>query len=183
VALHAACLASSGKCLLVNGRPGAGKTTLAVHLIEAGFEYAADDVVLIATDGRVTGLPFAPALKSGAWALIEKIRPDVRGSAVHCRLDGKRVRYLDVPRTVNGSMPVGWLVFIKRVSNVPAELVPLGQLETMGRLIDGSYSADGKLTDQAFHAIKGMLSSAKSFELQYSDAAQARDVLMDLCHG
>jgi hypothetical protein len=183
VALHAACLASSGKCLLVNGRPGAGKTTLAVHLIGAGFEYAADDVVLIAPDGCVTGLPFAPALKSGAWALIEKFRPDLHDSAVHCRLDGKRVRYLDVPRTINGGMPVGWIVFIKRVSNVPPKLVPLGQLETIGRLIDGSYAADGRLTDQAFHAIKGMLTNAKSFELQYSDAAQARNILMDLCHG
>jgi hypothetical protein len=167
----------------VNGPPGAGKTTLAVHLIEAGFGYAADDVVLIAPDARVTGLLFAPALKSGAWAMIEKFRPDLRDSAVHCRLDGKRVRYLDVPRTVNASMPVGWIVFVKRVSRVPAELAPLGQLETISRMIDGSYSADGRLTDQAFHAIKAMLTNAKSFELQYCDAAQARDVLLDLCHG
>jgi hypothetical protein len=35
VAFHAACLESAGKCLLVSGRPGAGKTTLAVHLTEA----------------------------------------------------------------------------------------------------------------------------------------------------
>jgi hypothetical protein len=184
VALHAACLQSGGKGLLVSGRPGAGKTTLAVHLIEAGFEYVSDDIVLIAPDGRVTGIPFAPALKPGAWAMIEKLRPDLNKSAVHKRSDGKRVRYLNAARSArNGSVPVGWIVFIKRAANTPAKFTPLGQLDTMSRLIDGSYSPDGKLTHLAFHAIKRTLAGAKSFELQYSDAAQARDAIVDLCDG
>src|ERR1700730_5749017 len=84
-------LLSGGRGLLVSGRPGAGKTTLAVHLMEAGFEYAADDIVLIASDGRVKGVPFALALKSGAWAMIEKLRPEIGEAAVHSRA-GRQTR-------------------------------------------------------------------------------------------
>jgi coenzyme PQQ synthesis protein D (PqqD) len=184
IALHAACLLSGGKGLLISGHPGAGKTTLAVHLMEAGFGYAADDVALIAPDGRATGVPFAPAIKSGAWAMIEKLRPDLRKSFMHIRPDGRRVKYLNAAHAAcNGSVPVGWIIFLRRTSKASPKLAPLGQLETIRRLIDGSYSPDGKLTEQGFSAFKRTLAEAQSFELHYSDAAQARDVIVDLCHG
>jgi hypothetical protein len=183
VALHAACLLLRGRGLLVSGRPGAGKTTLAIHLMEAGFEYAADDIVLVEPDGHATGVLFAPTVKMGAWAMIKKFRPDLGESDVHDRPDGERVRYLKAPPAIRGSVPVGWIVFIERVSNAQAELVSLGQLETIRRLMDSSYSPGGKLTHQAFYAFKRMLADARSFELQYSDAAQARDTLIGLCNG
>jgi hypothetical protein len=184
IVLHAACLLSGEKGLLISGRPGAGKTTLAIHLMAAGFGYAADDIVLIAPDGRATGVPFAPALKPGSWTIAEKYYPALGKSGVHRRPDGKRVRYLEnAPAALKPGVPAGWIIFIQRAPDIPARLVPLGQVETIGKLIDGSYSPGGKLSDQGFQAIKQTLNTAEAFELQYSDAAQARDLIVELCNG
>jgi energy-coupling factor transporter ATP-binding protein EcfA2 len=183
VALHAACLVADGKSLLISGRPGAGKTTLALHLMDLGFEYGGDDIVLIGPDGRAEGVPFPPGLKRGAWAMITKLRGNLGDSIVHKRLDGKRIRYLNASRRADsGSYPVGWIVFLKRLPHATATLIPLGQLETMSRLMDGSYTAGGKLTQKAFAAIKRTLTEARSFELTYSSAVDAGHALADLCN-
>jgi energy-coupling factor transporter ATP-binding protein EcfA2 len=184
VALHAACLIAGGKSLLVSGRPGAGKTTLALHLLDLGFEYGGDDIVLITPDGRAEGVPFPPGLKRGAWAMIAKLRGNLGDSIVHRRPDGKRVRYLNVSRRAgSGSHPVGWIIFLKRIPDAAATLTPLGQLETMSRLMDGSYATGGKLTQKAFAAIKRTLTEARSFELTYSSAFDAGDAIADICNG
>ena len=61
----AAALVRNGRMLLVSGHPGAGKTTLTLALVDAGFGFAGDDLALLNSEGRVTGVPFAPAIKAG----------------------------------------------------------------------------------------------------------------------
>ncbi len=183
VAFHAAGLLTDGKGMLLSGAPGAGKSTLALHLMSAGFDYGSDDVVLIAPDGRAAGVPFAPTVKSGAWSIIRSLRADIDKAPVHMRPDGKSVRYLKSPSSrPPGRFPVRWIVFIQRMPGASVKLLPLNRLEVMSRLIDGSYTPGGKLNRQAFDAFKRMVTGAQSFELQYSDAAQATGVLAQLCH-
>ena len=94
-AFHAACMMPGTKSLILSGGPGAGKTTLALHLIERGFGYCGDDIVLISSDGRVTGIPFALTIKSGTSQILRKSRPELADLAVHRRPDSKRVRYFN----------------------------------------------------------------------------------------
>jgi hypothetical protein len=182
VVFHAAHLVRGERSILISGAPGAGKTTLALHLMNAEFEYRADDIVLIAPDGNVTGVPFAPTVKSGAWEMVNKIYPELNDAIIHRRPDGKRVRYLKPERIVkNGRCPVGWIVFIKRNSDGPANLKPLGRVDALGRLMEGSFSPGGKLTHAACNAIKQTLVNANSFELTYSSAADASNAIVSLC--
>lgn len=58
-ALHAASLAKCGTGLLLCGQPAAGKSTLTLQLVKAGFQYAGDDVALIGADGTICGISFS----------------------------------------------------------------------------------------------------------------------------
>jgi hypothetical protein len=180
---HAACLIWNGEAMLLNGPPGAGKTTLAVHLMQAGFGYAGDDIVLIEPGGCATGMAFAPTIKSGAWPIIGKLRPELDGCRVHRRSDGTRVRYLNVSCAPSRSVPIRWIIFIKRANTESLEFTPLGQLDSMRRLIAGSYSPDGKLNHSGFDAMKQVVLAASCFELSYSNADQAALGIAALCNG
>jgi len=182
-ALHAASLTLKEKGLILCGQPGIGKSTLALHLIDGGFRYCGDDIVLISPDGLAQGLPFAPTVKPGAWEAISRIRNDLDHAVVHDRADGMRVRYLPLTDVHEGSFAAAWIIFLNRIGGAAADLTPLGQIETMGRVIGGSFTANGRLSQKAFAALKKILVGAKSFELTYGDALQAARKLTGLCHG
>lgn len=183
VVFHAACLIRGDKSLLISGRPGAGKTTLTLRLAQGEFEFGGDDIVLIAPDGSATGVPFAPAVKSGAWKIVRPFRPDLGEAVIHRRPDARRVRYLRPTHVARpGPHPVGWIIFIRRASG-PATLEPLGPIETMRRLMEGSCTPDEKLSLAGCRAINRVLANAGSYELTYSNLADANDIIERLCNG
>ena len=51
VMVHASCVALGGKGVLLRGAPGAGKSDLALRLIEEGARLVADDRVALASNG------------------------------------------------------------------------------------------------------------------------------------
>ena len=183
VALHAASLILQGTGLLVCGTSGVGTSTLSLHLCHAGFQYGGDDVVLIAPDGEAEGLPFPPTVKSGAWDIISRLRSDLGDQPVHRRSDEARVRYLPAVNVHHGRFAAKWIVFLQRSEGQSTKLIRIGQIDTIGRILEGSFAADGKLSRRRFIALKRMLADSKCFELVYSDARDAARVLTGLCHG
>ncbi|QIO37186.2 serine/threonine protein kinase [Bradyrhizobium sp. 1(2017)] len=181
-ALHAASLAKNGAGLLLCGEAGAGKSTLALQLVGAGFQYSGDDVALIESDGTACGIPFALTLKEGSWEWSSVLHSNWDG-VTHRRADGAQVRYLPVSNAHNGSLPVGWIIFLNRVASGSPELTALDQLDSMRRLIEGAFAADGRLSTTGFFALKEIVSGARSFLLTYCEAVEARELLVDLCNG
>jgi hypothetical protein len=182
--LHAASLvAQNGKGMLICGAPGAGKSTLALHLYNGRFKYGGDDVALVAPDGRSRGLAFAPTLKRGAWDLIPAFRKSVDLAPTHRRADEAIVKYLPLEEVYQRPFETNWIVFINRSAGASTKLFRLGEIETMQRLINGAYSSDGRLTQSAFGSLKKMIATAQSLELTYSSAAEATIVLEGLCYG
>ena len=185
IAFHAACLKHNAKALLISGSPGAGKTTLALYLVKHGLACCADDIVLIRADGTVTGVPFAPAIKSGAWRLLKDLLPDLTDVPIHRRPDGKRVKYLNSMAMVeNGSVHrVGWIVFLKRRSRGDAKLVSIGRLDGLKRVIASSNSPNGRMSHASLSSFKTMITQAELFELSYSNVADAGGAILEMASG
>jgi len=180
--LHAASLVKDGMGLLLCGQPGAGKSTLTLQLVDAGFRYAGDDVALVGADGTICGIPFAITLKEGSWDLLSRLHGD-RYDATHCRSDGVRVRYLPIADAQDQCVSAGWIIFLNRVAGCPAELTAIDQLDSMKRLIENAFAADGRLSQTGFFALKRIVAGARSLQLTYCEAVEARRLLMELCNG
>ena len=50
--LHATCVAINGQAVLITGRPGAGKSDLALRLLDRGARLVADDATLVVRTGE-----------------------------------------------------------------------------------------------------------------------------------
>jgi hypothetical protein len=182
LALHAAALVRNGCMLLISGHPGAGKTTLTLALVDAGFGFAGDDLALLNSQGRVTGVPFAPAVKAGAWKLVATCRPDIHSVPVFRRPDRKRVRY-PAPRGLVAALayPVGWLVLLDRSPGATAALTPVDPISAVRWILQESYAQGRQLTTAGFKAIGDAIDRAKYYRLTYSRLEDAVELLDRTC--
>ena len=182
LALHAATLVRSERALLVCGHPGAGKTTLTLALVEAGFGFAGDDLALLNSQGLVTGVPFAPAVKAGAWNLVAAFRPDIRDMKIFRRPDRRRVRY-PAPRSLvsAAAYPVDWLVLLDRHPDAEAALTPVDPVSAIRWMLKESYAQSRKLSTAGFKAVSDAIERASYYRLTYSRLEDAVELLDRIC--
>lgn len=182
IAIHAASLASNRRMLLLCGEPGAGKTTLTVALAHRGFGYAGDDIALLMPTGQVMGVPFAAAVKSGAWPLVSHIRPEIEDLPVFRRSDDQCVRYLPpAALPVTEPLSLGWVVLLRRQSHGPVALTPLDRIEAMRGLLAEATAPGQRLTTSAFGLLAGAMAGADCFVLTYADLDDAVRELQRSC--
>ena len=180
--LHCAVLVHRGQALLITGPPGAGKTTLTLALLNGGFEYAGDDVTLLMADGTVRGIPYAPAVKPGAWKLSEQFGVSLSGSAIHKRLDGKRVRYLSPAKlALQKPIKVKWIAILKRNASGPVELHPADVSTTLREFVGGAHARNQKMSEVQLRVLVNMISKTHPVVLSYSSANEAAKILEHRC--
>jgi hypothetical protein len=182
LAVHAAALVRDDRILLLCGSPGAGKTTLAVGLLHAGFGFAGDDVTLLNSLGYGTGIPFAPAVKAGALPILANYCRDLDVAPVFRRPDRRRVSYLLLKEFVSPTpRKVGWVVLLRRRTNARAVLAPVDPVDAVRGLLKGSFALGGELTGTAFDALTKVIESADVYCLTYSTLDDAIALLQKAC--
>ena len=159
--------------VLMLGSPGAGKSTLALTLIGAGYNYGSDDVTLVNPDGTVTGLPLAPGMKQGSWAIAEEIGIELSEPA-QMRPDGRRVRFAHIEaEKIVPSGAVKTIVALHRKDGASAELRPMSSHEALGELLRDSRSTSGTCSVETMRALGRLVRGAAAFHLHYAEAKAA----------
>lgn len=173
-ALHAAFLTKGEHALLLLGSPGSGKTTLSLALMEQGFRYGSDDITLVKREGFLTGVPLAPAVKEGAWKLVESFGWDLSEMPSHIRPDGRSVRFAKLSAgALASSCRVGTIVRLRRALDRGTGMDPIPSAEALVELLGESRSPDGRCSVEIMRTLADVVSGANCFDLRYTNASEA----------
>jgi hypothetical protein len=99
--LHAALLRRGSRRLLITGCAAAGKTTLALRLVQAGYELEGDEHVFVEDDG-VTARPRACRVKETSLSVLPGVAKAIATAPVYVDHCGRRFFSVD-PRMIGGS--------------------------------------------------------------------------------
>lgn len=179
IGVHSAAIEFRGKCILMPALSGSGKSTLTAALVNAGFKYLADDLVLL-TDApvRMRPVPVAIGLKRGVWSLLAPWLPALSTIATHRRGDDKLIRYF-VPNNDGlhepdiRPRPVHAIVFPKYEKNARLSLKSIKRAEALCRITDAGYDAQSGLTKDVVKQLIDWIAATPSFELHYDSLDQA----------
>jgi hypothetical protein len=181
LAIHAAALVRDGRMLLVCGEPGAGKTTLTLALVHAGFGYGGDDIALLMPQGQVAGVPFAASVKAGAWPLLSRFRPDLQDLPIFRRTDGQDVRYLPPDAPATDPLLLGWVVLLRRQPGGPAQLTHLDRIDAMRAVLVEATAPGQRLSASAFGLLAHAMAGAECHALTYARLDDAVSELRRAC--
>jgi hypothetical protein len=143
---HGALVAKGSVLAMLAGSPGAGKSTLALALQAAGWSLLADDLIRVDRRARFRGVPFAPAIKEGAWPLLEGRRPELAHWPVELRTDGQKVRYAPAARSQRPPRSPDLFIVLSREDGAAARALPLDPVDALSQVLGEAYSARGRIS-------------------------------------
>lgn len=169
--LHAAALAHAGRAALFPAPSGAGKTTLTIALLRAGFSFLSDDNPLLAAAGhRVAVYAFPDRLNvtSATRALFSELRPHWEAATP----DGQHAkRPLDVA-TIYGA-PIareaapGAIIFPEVGDALRTCIEPLSRVEALDLLLEAAGACASPALRQAqFTLLTNLLRVAPPYRMR-----------------
>ena len=182
--VHAAGVADAGQGLLIAGESGAGKTTLAIALLRAGFGFMSDDTLLLARA--------APSPQAGHGAETRGVSPAVRVLAFPDELDltdqtvgffpelqrdaagtpsGRRPKRPACVTRVYGVQPQwecapAMLVFPQTAAAPTSVLVPMPPAEALLQLLSNVVRTEVHSSQAHLDALAGLVQQCRCFRLQ-----------------
>ncbi len=194
IPLHAACVGLEGRGVVLMGTSGAGKSTVALHSLLAGFEFLSEDSVFLDPETmRATGIANFLHVRADSLRWLERTRDiaAIRSSPVITRRSGVKKFEVDLRRGRRGNgryrlahtaQKIVAIVYLSQEAAAQGELLlPLTKRNLASRLASDQRYAAGQ---SQWGAFKNSLSAVRGYELRRgrhpSEAVDAlRQVIID----
>ncbi|MEM8750559.1 MAG: glycosyltransferase [Pseudomonadota bacterium] len=173
--LHAGAVAHKGKAVIIPGVTGAGKSVLTALLVEYGFDYLTDELVLVGNQAQpsIRTLPRSLTLRAESLTALPEDgllhqMPYLEGSA-RCLFP------LPTPEP-QGTLEPGLLIFPQFIADSELAITPMTAAEAASRLLQGNLNA--RNLDGGGLAIASRLArKAPAIILNYGHSDQLEGVL------
>lgn len=184
--LHAASLRRRGTRVVIAGTEGAGKTTLALHLVCAGYDFEGDEHVFLERDG-VIARPRACRVKETSLPLLAAIAGTIASSPVYVDDFGRRVFNFD-PKTIGGSWriekgPADCIIVVHPNHEGYSSIRPMQPTALAQALVSEMGFREGS-RGASIAAVASLVSRGKAFDLSLGDhetAVRCVDRALDEC--
>lgn len=182
--LHAAVLERRGRCVVLPGDPGAGKSTLTAALMLSGWRLLSDELTMIdRDDGQIVPLARPVGLKNASIGIIRARHPEaVIGAPAHDTHKGTVAHLRATPDSVarmNDKGRAAHIVFPRWQADAPTRLKHRSKADAfMHAATHGfNYSLLGRL---GFDLTAALVDACDCWDFGYSRLDEALAVFEDL---
>jgi hypothetical protein len=176
-AIHAAAVARGDRAVLLPGRSGVGKSTLAAGCVLNGWKHVADDTVVLDSAGQLKPLPLPLSLKREVWTVLPRAGADIESAAWHERADGLHVRYLAAPRRALGPCILAVIVAPQWRRGAAPSLRRLKTRAAFEALLPQYYPLANPFTAATIGEVAALVEGVPCFALTYDAVADGIELL------
>lgn len=185
--LHAAVVARDDFGAIFIGAPGAGKSTIAAILMQAGWRLLSDEFALVSTSaGDLTPLPRPVSVKDTSIPLLSELAPTFDFGTVMKDTRKGSVAHLKQPRDSVAHMGVRaiprWLIFPRFDPGRRAELLPLTPGLAAIRAAEQSFNYT-VLAQSGFDTLADLVSHCDCYEFFHNEPADTVRLMNALAEG
>jgi hypothetical protein len=182
LSMHSAAVGRANGCILIAGESGRGKTTLLARMLRNGFDYVADDLVLvIPPDLAVLPIVMPLVLKRGSWADLEDSLPGL-DKAQAFRRAGRDVKYWTPPREriARNPVPIRAIVFPRFGKAAQFAATQLDAFSAIERIMRAPTRIGIPLAHEAVERLAALVQACPIYDVAYDNAEIAAQWVGDL---